>query len=257
MPLPLSVPRRCGKAIVKEAQRLVPEFSAHDTNPEGLISRAFYPVQYTSGQLSNGIQETRPLREGETDYQTLAQDRDMVLCRYNAPLVSQCFQFLKKGRKANIQGRDIAAGLVATVRKQKAVTIPDLIARLEQWREYETKKELSKKNPSDARLDAVQDRVDCLLCFCDMVDDRDKATPEDVIRKIESVFTDDKTSPGIKLSSIHKAKGLEAHRVFLLQPKGYEIQKWRPNQQEWGIAENRNLLYVAITRAITELVYVS
>lgn len=33
--LPLTVTRRCGKAIVKEANKIVPDFKAHESNPEG------------------------------------------------------------------------------------------------------------------------------------------------------------------------------------------------------------------------------
>jgi len=70
------------------------------------------------------------------------------------------------------------------------------------------------------------------------------------------VFTDSLDTVGIKLSSIHKAKGLEAHRVFFLRPKGGECP--HPMAKTgWQRGQEQNLLYVAITRAIEELVYVS
>jgi len=40
--LPLTVTRRCGKAIVEEARKLVPDFSAHESNSEGKVSFARY-----------------------------------------------------------------------------------------------------------------------------------------------------------------------------------------------------------------------
>ena len=80
---------------------------------------------------------------------------------------------------------------------------------------------------------------------------------EGVIRKIESIFTDDKTSPGIKMSSIHKSKGLEADNVFLLQPKGASIIWAKKGTKDWELEQMRNLAYVAITRARHTLTHVT
>ena len=38
--IPLTVTRRCGKAIVREANKIVPDFQAHESNPEGRVSYA-------------------------------------------------------------------------------------------------------------------------------------------------------------------------------------------------------------------------
>jgi superfamily I DNA/RNA helicase len=79
---------------------------------------------------------------------------------------------------------------------------------------------------------------------------------DEVIQKIESIFTDDKTTPGIMLSSVHKSKGLEARRVFILLPE--EAPMPHPmSKTSWGREQEMNLKYVAITRAIEELVWVS
>lgn len=235
--LPITVTRRCGKAIVAEACKYVPDFEAHADNGPGKVSEAAYPTDKDG-------------KERKDNYTGLAADGDMVLCRVNAPLVSQCFRFLKAGRKAQIQGRDIGQGLISTIKKMKANGIIDLTAKLDDWSDKELKKERAKKFPNEARMIMVTDRMDCLACFiagCDTVDE--------VIRKIESVFTDDKSSPGIKLSSIHKAKGLEAKRVFFLRPKGGECPHPMA-KSAWQKDQELNLCYVAITRAIEELVYV-
>ena len=222
--LPLTVTRRCGKAIVAEAQKIVPDFGYWETNPEGKISQAEYAVS-------------------DKSYHTIVNDGDMCLCRVNAPLVSQCFRFLKAGRKATIQGRDVGQGLISTVKKLKADSVPDLSCKLSDWLHCETMKETAKRNANENQLIALQDRVDCLYCFME-----GQQTVEDVIAKIESVFTDNKDSPGIRLSSVHKAKGLEANRVFVmtdtLYPAGVNL-------------EEQNLEYVAVTRAKQELVLVA
>lgn len=237
--LPLTVTRRCGKAIVEEARKIVPSFEAHESNPDGKISQMCFEGK---GQ---------PIAQGLVDYKTHVQDGDMVLCRVNAPLVSQCFRFLRAGRKATIQGRDIGAGLVSTINKMKAGSVQDLLAKLSDWLRGEESKEQAKRNPSESRLINLQDRYDCLCTFCE-----DSTTVQDVLFRIEKVFTDDRNGLGIRLSSVHKAKGLESRRVFILQPKGAGMPHPMA-RTAWQRKQEYNILYVAQTRAIEELVYVS
>lgn len=189
-------------------------------------------------------------------YRDLVQDGDFVLCRTNSPLVKECFRFIKSGRKANIQGRDIGKGLVSTVEKLKASDVAALIAKLGDWLANEQRKEQAKRFPSETKLDSLQDRHDCLVCFTSGLPSN--AAISEVVRKIEAVFTDDKVSPGIKLSSIHKSKGLEARRVFILLGDGKRTFGPPPDKlQGWERAQESNLRYVAVTRAISELIYVS
>ncbi|BDP44536.1 hypothetical protein DAETH_45050 (plasmid) [Deinococcus aetherius] len=52
---------------------------------------------------------------------------------------------------------------------------------------------------------------------------------------------------GVRVSSAHQAKGLEADRVFVM---GYPLfAKLRQDQQEWERQQEENLKYVALTRA--------
>jgi superfamily I DNA/RNA helicase len=129
--------------------------------------------------------------------------------------------------------------------------VPELVSRLSDWLYREQEKERKKRNPSDSRLINLQDRHDCLLTFCEAMQ-----TVEQVISRIEEIFTDDKESTGIKLSSVHKAKGLEARRVFILQPEKSGIPHPMA-KSPWQKEQEYNLLYVAITRAVEELVWVS
>lgn len=245
--LPLTVTRRCGKAIVAEANRFVPEFSAHESNPEGKVATAGYkPCEGPRGEVR--------------DYTGLVHDGDMILSRVNAPLVSQCFRFIRQGRKANIQGRDVGQGLVSTIKrclgaKDEAElsgrTVNDLIAGIGDWLHKEQEKENAKRNPSEARLIALGDRYDCIVAFTE-----GSESVAQVVKKINDIFTDDKNGSGIKLSSIHKAKGLESRRVFFLQCKDSPCPHPMA-KSAWEREQEQNLCYVAITRAIEELVYVT
>lgn len=221
--LPLTVTRRCGQAIVEEARKIVPEFEAHPSNGIGLVN-------------------TLP----DAKFQETVKETDMVLCRVNAPLVSYCFRLLKEGRKARIQGRDIGQGLISLLKKMKANDLPELVEKLEAWYDAETEKLMRKKFTSEAQMIALDDKKDCLMCFCDACESVDE-----VIRKIESIFTD--SGSGVLLSSVHRAKGLESDHVFILQPN---LMPHPMAKNEWQIEQEHNLRYVAITRAIKELTYV-
>lgn len=246
--LPLTVTRRCGKAIVTKAQEIVPDFEAHEEAPEGFVGYDVYPVTKAGREI-----------DWQQCYASNVQDGDMVLCRVNAPLVSQYFRFLKRGIRANIQGRDIGQNISNLVKKLKATNIADLVEKVEQWSMNETLKEQKKKNPNEAKLIAILDKADCVLAFAE-----GSSTIDDMLRKIEEVFTDDRNGNGegssgprrgIRLSSIHKAKGLEADNVYLLLPDGAGCPHPMA-RSAWQQSQEFNILYVAITRARHKFIYV-
>lgn len=76
-------------------------------------------------------------------------------------------------------------------------------------------------------------------------------TVNELIDKIKIIFND--VGEGVCLSTIHKAKGLEADNVFILakslMPSIYA-------RQEWEVISEENLEYVAITRAKKTLQYI-
>ena len=245
--LPLTVTRRCGRAIVKEANKIVKDFQAHETCPDGQVGEALY--SHTCKE--DGNRE----RKWEDTYASSCKPGDMVLCRVNAPLVSQCFRFLRRGIKATIQGRDVGAGLVSTVRKlaggkDAVISVVEFTGKLDSWLHKEQAKERAKKFPNDAKLIAVQDRHDCLACFAEGQNDT-----AGVISKIEAVFTDDRSAPGIRLSSGHKSKGLEADHVFILMPEGASCPHPMA-KSAWQLEQEWNLKYVMVTRAIHTLTFV-
>lgn len=242
--LPLTVTRRCGKAIVEEARSGgVTDFEAHESCPPGKVGHAPWPIKEVAGAKTEV--------PWEQSYCGQVKVGDMVLCRVNAPLVGQCFRFLKRGIKANIQGRDVGRGLASLVKKMKAHDVPDLIGKLSDWLAKEQRSENAKRNPSENKLIALEDKHDCVVAFCD-----GQTTVDGVLAKIDSVFTDNKDCPGVRFSSIHKAKGLEADNVFFLMPNGAACPHPMA-KKPWAVEQEHNLLYVGRTRAIHTLIYVS
>lgn len=254
--LKLTVTRRCAKAIVKAAQHYVPDFQAHEDNPEGEVKTMYRIHQMITGTDmspgSMGDVMNRMMQKGNfsgEDYSKHVLDGDMILCRNNAPLVSEAFKFIRQGRKAIIRGRNIGDNLLKLVtklskRKSDATGILALQMHLTTWAEEETQKEMAKKYPKDSVIQTIQDKKACLEVLCE-----EASSVEDLKSKIEALFSN-KSTTGILLSSIHKAKGLEAKRVFWIK---IPIRKGlSPMQME----AERNIAYVATTRAIELLVHV-
>jgi len=179
------------------------------------------------------------VREASRD-QMIEQARpgDFILSRVNAPLIKLCLGFLKAGTRANIQGRDLGANLAWMIKKSKADDVDSFLVWLNNWRAMECMR-LAKLNRNS---EIIEDKAECLEALCEGAE-----TLKEVKQNIDRLFHDGDDTNRIMLSSTHKAKGLERERVWVLR------DTYRPSKGQ----EEENLLYVAITRSISELVYTS
>lgn len=215
--LPLTQTRRCPRAIVKAAQAYVPDFEALPDAPEGSIK--------TAKELA-------------------ATPGDMVLCRLNAPLVPVAYRLLRAGVPVKIQGKDIGAGLLAVIKKLHPTNIDDLISKLEAYKAKEAvnleKRYNGKPSKLEAAITALNDKVETLAFLA-----ADQTTVDGLTVSINTLFGEVMSARGlVLLSTVHKAKGLEAPRVWIIETGN------RPGPQE------NNIRYVAITRAKSELVLI-
>jgi DNA helicase II / ATP-dependent DNA helicase PcrA len=217
--LPLSITYRCPQRVVREANSLVPELQAAPGAPDGIVRNAT---------------EEALLRD--------AAPGDMVLSRTNAPLISLAFRWIALGRRAMIQGRDIGAGLAAWIEASGCGTGFGSILRLQRAVEEWRREEMARLEELERDTQAVEDRAACLLALCE-----GRTDVADVLQRIAALFGDANPEGAILLSSTHRAKGLEAPRVWLLR----DTYCVRPGLEE------ENLLYVAITRSKGELIYVT
>jgi superfamily I DNA/RNA helicase len=225
--LGLTTTYRCGKNIVNLAQAIVPDFEAGESNPDGSVSTLAFEALV--GAAGPG---------------------DFILSRVNAPLVGTAMQLLRAGKRARVAGRDIGKGLTTLVRKLKARSVPDLLGKIESWCDRETRRQeaqISKatngrKKALQAKIEALQDQADMMISLADGA--KNVAEVED---RIVGLFTDDGLGAKglITLSSVHRAKGLEADTVYVLED----------TLRNTNIDEE-NIRYVAITRAKTSLVMV-
>lgn len=251
MVLPLSVTRRCSRAVVKAANEFVKDFEAHESNAEGRVVRMCYTGKSLQGEelppdteLIHKNGEIKPV-----DFRGFVRRGDMIISRVNAPLISEAIGFLRQKQKAVIIGREFGGSIISLIKKLgEGKTIVELIELVQKNRDLEVEKENARRSPSESKLIAIQDKTDCILEFAAEAD-----TVDGMIKLVEEVFSD--TGEGIRLASIHRSKGLEAKRVFFLQGKKAPIPHPMVRQQ-WGKDQEQNLLYVGTTRAINELVIV-
>jgi DNA helicase-2/ATP-dependent DNA helicase PcrA len=223
----LNTTYRCGTTIVKVAQQWVPDFEAGKDNPEGLVS------ELNSSRLTAS-----------------AGPGDFILSRTNAPLVPIAMQLLRAGKRTRVAGKDIGRGLVTILRKLKARTVPELLQRIEGWADREVHRQTAKltatgngkREAIKSKIEAITDQAEMLSALCDGAKNVDE-----VMVRAESLFSDDGLGAAgvITCSSVHRAKGLEANRVFVLRDTLRETTQ-----------EEKNICYVAVTRAKKELVWV-
>jgi superfamily I DNA/RNA helicase len=218
--LPLSISYRCPRKIIEIAQQFVPHIQASDTAEEG---------------------EVLAPNEWQLDSFT---DEDLVVCRNTAPLIELAYKFIADGKPVHVMGREIGKGLINVVRKaagRRTTTLEDFGPKLDAW----TQRMLRKAGEDEAKQDAVNDKTTCIQLLMTGLD-----TVAELIAGIEKIFND--STKGTTLATVHKAKGLEAPRVFILEP---HLMPSRWARKDWQVEQEANLQYVAVTRALETLVY--
>jgi superfamily I DNA/RNA helicase len=218
---------------VKVAQQWVSHITAAETAPEG---------------------ETRTIEE--RDLFAAGLDRaDAILCRNNKPLVELAFRLIRSGVACHVEGRDIGANLITLINRWKRVrSIVELTRRLEEYQERETEKALARGR--EMRAQAIEDAVQTVLVIVEEMPAG--STLDDLRAKISSMFIDTKTgelAQTLTLATIHKAKGREWDRVFWLGRNLYQPSRFA--RQSWQQEQERNLMYVAATRAKQALIEVN
>src|SRR5262249_4501742 len=147
-----------------------------------------------------------------------------------------------------MRGRDIGKGLLTLISRLKPTSVNHLVLRIEDYREKEEQR-LRRRDAPASQYESLSDRCDCLAKLAAQVPSLDAL--EAFIRR---VFDDD-AKPGSKvvLSSVHRAKGLEADTVFVLDPRSLPLT-FR-DQQTWERQQELNICYIACTRSKRSLVF--
>lgn len=241
--LPLSISYRCPRSVVAEASRIAPGIQAAPGAPDGHVGRVA-----TEGLLHK-------LAIGDT-----------VLSRTNAPLIRLFMECIGHGLPVGMAGKDIGARLLAFVDSSNAIDVTQLREYMTTWSADEIERRKT-RNPH-ADTSAVDDHVACIEALC--TDTNQILVVKDRIKKMLLVPPEQK----VLLSTVHRAKGKEWDRVFLLEEtfpvrtaywRGRASSKKR-DPEKWASdiaarilkedVEERNIMYVAVTRSKRELFYV-
>lgn len=223
--LGLKTTYRCGKSIVNLAAEIVPDFIAAPGNPAGEVSSL--PIDKLLETVEYG---------------------DFILSRANAPLLPTAMALLRAGRRARVAGKNIGDGLKAVIKKvargEARNSVPAFINRLGTWKSKQLARAMAIENEytRQSKCDFINDQYAMLAELADGA-----VSVGAIDAAIDALFTDNGLGDAgvVTLSSVHRAKGLEADRVFILA-----------DTLKYGSTEEDNIRYVAITRAKRELVFV-
>jgi len=231
--LPLSVCYRCPTSVIELAKTIVPEIEAAPDAPAGKVE------DISTEQFMRDV-----------------SSKDMVLCRVNAPLITTAFKLITDGKPARVRGREIGRSLtriIDNIEKQcksngTELDFEQFLTYTQVYRDVHDSI-LRKKKDNEMQISNLHDQVDSLEAVYINVVSNGGTSVEDLHKKLVSLFTDEENGH-ILLTSIHRAKGLEAERVFLLRPdKLPHPMATTPS----ALQQEENLRYVAVTRALKEL----
>ncbi|MBD2503936.1 UvrD-helicase domain-containing protein [Anabaena azotica] len=226
--LPLSICYRCPRSHIALVKKIFPHI----------------PIEPAPDAIEGVIHQIE-----EKGVENFLQNGDVIISRKNAPLVSLCIKLIGLGMKANVLGRDVGDSLkkeldlIAKLPGYSFQFFNDAIAqyqavKLERYRDLDNEDELRQK---------LLDKLEAILTI---YQSHTAATSiENLKSYIDEIFSDEKSA--ITLSNIHKFKGGEGERIVIYKPKDVPMT-WR-NQLAWQEEQERNLLYVALTRSKREL----
>lgn len=239
--LPLSICYRCSRAVIKEAQRLVPSIEPFDQATEGLVSEIAYPEFVRQGFLGD-------------------LSKTVILSRFNAPMMSLAFALVRKGVRLRVEGRDIGKGIVDLLRKiQPSYEEECLPALYHQVTSYMLERSAYYTETGRiGKAKSLEDRCNCLLAVLDHCQKSggDSSHIESVISRLFQNSNDKfAVRDCLTLSTIHKAKGKEWPIVYILGPDSYMPSPWV--SQPWELQQEQNLIYVATTRSQDQLIKIT
>lgn len=226
--LPLSICYRCPSSHIKLAKTIVPSIECRDGASEGVIEVV------TKNKLIDEIQEG-----------------DYVISRCTAPLVSLCLELISNKIPAVIKGKDIAGGLIKVVEEVASLRrfkYKDFAYCLEVYEEQQLEK-LGKRKNAEVLMEKVKDTCAAVLaCY----QGYNCKTVKKLCSEIQDLFSEERGS--ITLCTVHKAKGLEGDRVYIIDSDRMPLTWSR--QKDWQYDQELNLKYVAFTRAKKYLAFV-
>jgi DNA helicase II / ATP-dependent DNA helicase PcrA len=240
--LPLTTCFRCPQKVIDMAKLIRPDISGAKTE-EGIVSSILL-----------------------NDVVALARPNDLIISRLRAPLVIIVFSFIDKNIRVNIhedEVKEIINELKSIFKYEELnINIVNLPGGFERIREAVLRrwKFIIEKN-SERIINSIERKV--------YIEDENRYLEQKLnfLQKKFEMWKNDcptiffllervkiyisATTDAVKLSTIHRAKGLENDRVFVINYD--QLPYVRMEQKDWERVQEMNLKYVAITRSKSEL----
>lgn len=175
------------------------------------------------------------------------KDGAMVLCRNSAPLLELYFELLYLKKPCYIYGDEILTQIKGFLSPFKYDTIGIAKIKLEEIHEELI---LDQTENGKIKLRIFLRNYENFSIFATRFSENLKIY--NLLKEIENLFSENKK--GIMLTTIHKSKGLESDVVYILKedliPSKFAVT-------ETQLIQEKNLLYVARTRAKKEMYYLN
>lgn len=221
----LSVCFRCPTEHVKLAQGYVSSIKPFENNKPGVIKHINDTIMYNS--LISSLPNKDPV---------------YVLCRNNYPLIKPCFELIRNNVNATIRGREIGKNLISRIRATKGTEIEEFKKNLKEWMNKK-KSNLEENNKSVELLIDTYETIIALSADCNNTDE--------LIAKVDRIFSDKDSA--IVFSTIHKVKGFESDKIYVLYPELMPSPYAKTDEQ---IEQERNVQYISVTRSKDILIFV-
>ena len=192
----------------------------------------------------------------------IARPDDLIISRLRAPLLVLIFDFIDADVKVKVaedEAREFINELKSLFKQDELQAsikrryrgfeaLKDLVLQRNRWVIRQNGAKIAKATEREIFLEAENEYLEKRLEFLHKkweLWQKKCTTVSKVLEKVKAYVSAKKGA--IKLSTIHRAKGLEEDRVFILDYD--KLPMGRPQQKDWERVQETNLKYVAITRA--------
>jgi hypothetical protein len=226
--LPLSICYRCPTSHIELANKIYPVIEPR--------------LGAVSGTVSHIKVEEIP---------KVVRGGDLIICRCFYPLIRTYFDLLSAGIPALIRNRDITSQLVNLLEQvvgleEQPYSTDEFTKVLTAW--YESQKAAMIADGVEVMvIVALHDRVQTLNAIYKGSNCTNTSELQDTITALSK-----QTGNAVNLTTIHGAKGLEANRVFHVRP---DLVPHPRAEKDWEKQQERNLEFVALTRAKQDLFF--
>ena len=185
---------------------------------------------------------------------------DFILCRFRAPLLALAMKLVNKDMKVHLHPDEVQEFIgdykayFRPAELKESITDETIDFFFEKIKVRNEKKIIKDNANVDSIIRSFRIK-EAMSLLDESLEFFRKKYMDWQLNTIDSIFVRLKETlsylgdDAIKISTIHRAKGLEDDRVFILEYNKLPV----PREQTWEAEQERNLHYVAVTRSRKEL----